>query len=72
MPSRKIKCSFKDCKSAAQRIIGECDFCSGHYCGSHRLLEDHKCDGLEDCKKESYERNAERLNSERTVAIKGV
>ncbi|KAH7085302.1 ubiquitin-related domain-containing protein [Paraphoma chrysanthemicola] len=72
MPPKKIRCSFKLCKDAAQRIVGDCGFCSGHYCGKHRLLEDHKCEGLEDCKKESHERNAERLNSERTVAIKGV
>lgn len=72
MPPKKIRCSFKDCKDAAQRIVGDCGFCSGHFCGKHRLLEDHKCEGLEDCKKESHERNAERLNSERTVAIKGV
>lgn len=72
MPPRKLKCSFKDCRGAAQRIVGDCSFCDGHYCGNHRLLEDHKCDGLEDCKKESHERNAERLNSERTVAIKGI
>ncbi|KAF2007979.1 AN1-type zinc finger protein-like protein [Amniculicola lignicola CBS 123094] len=72
MPPKKIRCSFKQCRDAAQRIVGDCGFCDGHYCGKHRLLEDHKCEGLEDCKKESHERNAERLNSERTVAIKGV
>jgi hypothetical protein len=72
MPPKKVRCSFKDCKDAAQRIVGDCGFCSGHFCGKHRLLEDHKCEGLEDCKKESHDRNAERLNSERTVAIKGV
>jgi len=72
MPPKKIRCNFKDCRDAAQRIVGDCSFCSGHFCGKHRLLEDHKCEGLEDCKKESYERNAEKLNSERTVAIKGV
>jgi hypothetical protein len=48
MPPKKIKCSYKDCKEGAQRIIGDCGFCKGHYCGKHRLLEDHKCDGLED------------------------
>ncbi|KAF2657818.1 hypothetical protein K491DRAFT_676939 [Lophiostoma macrostomum CBS 122681] len=69
---KKIRCSFKACKDAAQRIVGDCGFCSGHFCGKHRLLEDHKCEGLEDCKKESHERNADKLNSERTVAIKGV
>ncbi|KAF2444396.1 hypothetical protein P171DRAFT_31955 [Karstenula rhodostoma CBS 690.94] len=72
MPPKKIRCSFKECKDAAQRIVGDCGFCSGHFCGKHRLLEDHKCEGLEDCKKESHERNATKLNSERTVAIKGV
>ncbi|KAF2196184.1 AN1-type zinc finger protein [Delitschia confertaspora ATCC 74209] len=72
MPPKKIRCSFKECKDAAQRIVGDCGFCSGHFCGKHRLLEDHKCEGLEDCKKESHERNADKLNSERTVAIKGV
>ncbi|KAF2018349.1 ubiquitin-like protein [Aaosphaeria arxii CBS 175.79] len=72
MPPKKIRCSFKDCKDRAQPIVGDCGFCTGHYCGKHRLLEDHKCDGLEDCKKESHERNADKLNSERTVAIRGV
>ena len=48
MPPKKIKCSYKDCKEGAQRIIGDCGFCNGRYCGKHRLLEDHKCDGLED------------------------
>lgn len=48
MPPKKIKCTYKDCREGAQRIIGDCGFCNGHYCGKHRLLEDHKCDGLED------------------------
>jgi len=72
MPPKKIRCNFKTCKDAAQRIVGDCGFCQGHFCGKHRLLEDHKCEGLEDCKKESYERNAERLQAERTVVVKGV
>lgn len=72
MPPKKIRCSFKDCKDSAQRIVGDCGFCSGHFCGKHRMLEDHKCEGLENCKKESHERNANKLNSERTVAIKGI
>lgn len=72
MPPKKIRCSFKQCKDAAQRIVGDCGFCDGHFCGKHRLLEDHMCNGLEDCKKESHERNKERLEAERTVAIRGV
>ncbi|KAI5923047.1 hypothetical protein F4810DRAFT_710807 [Camillea tinctor] len=48
MPPVKPRCTFKQCRSAAQRIIGDCGFCDGHYCAKHRLLEDHKCTGLED------------------------
>ena len=48
MPPKKQRCTFKDCKDGAQRIVGDCGFCGGHFCGKHRLLEDHKCDGLED------------------------
>jgi predicted nucleic acid binding AN1-type Zn finger protein len=72
MPPKKIRCSAKDCKDRAQPIVGDCGFCPGHFCSKHRQLESHKCEGLEDCKKESHERNADKLNSERTVAIKGV
>ncbi|MCJ1374410.1 hypothetical protein MMC20_005642 [Loxospora ochrophaea] len=72
MPPKKIRCTFKDCKEAAQRIVGDCGFCSGHFCGKHRMLEDHKCSGLENCKKESHERNADKLNSERTLVVKGI
>ena len=103
MPTKKQRCTFKECKDPAQRIVGDCGFCSGHFCGKHRLLEDHKCAGLEDvcrlqptpphhpsskeeknvadphsllsrsqCKKESHDANANKLNSERTTVIKGV
>jgi len=72
MAGKKTKCSFKDCRDAAQRIAGDCAFCQGHFCGKHRLLEDHKCDGLEDCKKEAHAQNAAQLEAERTHVIKGV
>jgi hypothetical protein len=69
---KKIRCQAKDCKDAAQRIVGDCGFCSGHFCGKHRMLESHACTGLEACKDEEKQRNRERLESERTVAIKGI
>ncbi|KAI8633934.1 hypothetical protein F5Y19DRAFT_257909 [Xylariaceae sp. FL1651] len=68
----KPRCTFKECRTAAQRIVGDCGFCDGHFCAKHRLLEDHKCTGLEDCKKESHERNAAQLEAERTQVIRGV
>ena len=48
MAPKKIRCNAKDCKEPAQRIVGDCSFCKGQFCGNHRLLEDHKCSGLED------------------------
>ncbi|KEY67077.1 hypothetical protein S40285_03854 [Stachybotrys chlorohalonatus IBT 40285] len=72
MAPKRIRCNAKECREPAQRIIGDCGFCSGHFCGKHRLLEDHKCTGLEDCKKQSHARNAAQLESERTQVIRGV
>ncbi|QIX00234.1 hypothetical protein AMS68_005751 [Peltaster fructicola] len=69
---KKVRCTHKDCKDAAQRIVGDCGFCTGHFCGKHRMLESHNCTGLEDCKAQDKERNKEKLESERTVAIKGI
>lgn len=52
MPPRKVRCGAKDggiqCREGVARIMGECGFCGGCFCGKHRLLEDHKCAGLED------------------------
>lgn len=45
---KKLRCNAKECREPAQRIVGDCTFCNGHFCGKHRLLEDHKCSGLED------------------------
>ncbi|RDI78569.1 Ribonuclease [Venturia inaequalis] len=75
--AKKPTCNYKKdtpdaCKGKLQPIVGDCGFCNGHFCSKHRLLESHNCTGLEDCKKESHERNADKLNSERTVAIKGI
>ncbi|KAL6415172.1 hypothetical protein AUP68_01718 [Ilyonectria robusta] len=48
MPPKRIRCTASQCREPAQRIVGDCTFCQGHFCGKHRLLEDHKCTGLED------------------------
>ncbi|KAK9467148.1 ubiquitin-related domain-containing protein [Lipomyces arxii] len=68
--SSKKRCSLKSCTSAPLRIVGDCSFCEGHFCAKHRLLEDHKCTGLQDCKQQLHERNALKLQQEQTVASK--
>lgn len=97
MPPKKIRCTVAACGAQAQRIVGDCDFCQGHFCGKHRLLEDHSCSGLEDvrkkkkpesnvptqrlavanhnvqrrqCKKQSHQRLAAQLESEKTTVVK--
>ncbi|ODV88251.1 hypothetical protein CANARDRAFT_26405 [[Candida] arabinofermentans NRRL YB-2248] len=64
------KCTFKSCNSTPLRMVGDCSFCNGKFCSKHRLLESHNCDGLQNCKDKSYERNALKLQSEQTVASK--
>ncbi|KAK4211629.1 hypothetical protein QBC37DRAFT_289763 [Rhypophila decipiens] len=59
MPPKRIRCSFNECKLAAQRISGDCAFCNGHYCSNHRLLEDHKCQNLEDVSSAAEDPNTE-------------
>ncbi|EGS18658.1 uncharacterized protein CTHT_0052640 [Thermochaetoides thermophila DSM 1495] len=66
----KVRCSFPECKAAARPIVGDCAFCKGKFCSTHRLLEDHNCRNLEDCKREAHEQNAMQLNKERTQVIK--
>ncbi|KAJ6257972.1 Ubiquitin [Drechslerella dactyloides] len=44
----KPRCTFEGCTAFQQRIIGDCSFCNGHFCGKHRLLESHHCPNLED------------------------
>ncbi|KAK9379423.1 ubiquitin-related domain-containing protein [Kockiozyma suomiensis] len=68
-PSKK-RCSFKTCSSTPLRIVGDCSFCDGHFCAKHRLLEDHKCTGLQNCKQQLHDRNAVKLQQEQTVASK--
>lgn len=29
------------CDKAAVRVVGECGYCGGHFCGGHRLPEQH-------------------------------
>lgn len=66
----KNRCSYGSCHSPALRLTGECQFCKGHFCSKHRLLEKHHCKGLKTCKDKCFERNALKLRNERTVTSK--
>ncbi|KAF8078051.1 hypothetical protein FPV67DRAFT_1463924 [Lyophyllum atratum] len=74
MPAKK-RCQFQigtdeQCNSAALRIVGQCPHCRAQFCGTHRLPEHHSCTNLEDCRQQAFDRNKNKLESERTVASK--
>lgn len=67
---KKKRCSFKGCSSAPLRMVGDCSFCDGKFCSTHRLLEQHNCSGLQSCKDQLHEQNASKLHREQTQANK--
>lgn len=70
--SNRPRCSKEGCKAPAQPIVGDCGFCQKRFCGKHRMLESHNCEGLEDARKADKDRNAAKLEGERTVMLRGL
>ncbi|KAJ9614333.1 hypothetical protein H2200_002469 [Cladophialophora chaetospira] len=70
--SNKPRCSKDACKAPAQPIVGDCGFCQKRFCGKHRMLESHNCEGLADARKADKDRNAAKLEGERTVMLRGL
>lgn len=56
-----VKCQCNGCTHKAVLLVGDCKYCSGHYCGSHRLPEDHHCSGMDECRKRHFEKNKKTL-----------
>ncbi|AJU02759.1 hypothetical protein H811_YJM1400O00222 [Saccharomyces cerevisiae YJM1400] len=67
---KKNACYFDTCSNAASKFIGDCNFCKGHFCSKHRLMENHACNGLTSCKEQLHQRNADKLEAEQTKAPK--
>lgn len=70
--SRKPRCTKDGCNALAQPIVGDCGFCQKRFCGKHRMLESHNCEGLEDARQADKQRNAAKLEGERTVMLRGL
>ena len=70
--SRKPRCSKDACNAPAQPIVGDCGFCTKRFCGKHRMLESHNCEGLADARQADKDRNTARLEGERTVMLRGL
>lgn len=67
---RRKRCSFAACTSAPLRGVGDCTNCNGQFCSRHRLMEQHRCEGLSGCRQQLRERNAVKLQEQQTVAHK--
>jgi len=64
------KCAFPGCIKRSVVIIGDCKFCNEKFCSSHRLVEDHLCPATASCRQASFDKNANKLLSEKCVAQK--
>lgn len=69
---RKPRCSKDACNAPAQPIVGDCGFCQKRFCGKHRMLESHNCEGLADARQAEKDRNTAKLEGERTVMLRGL
>lgn len=63
------KCQNIDCNNKVILIVGDCKWCSKKFCGTHRLPEEHLCEGLKDMKDSKFSINAKKLMNEKCVAI---
>ena len=63
----KKRCQRNECTAPALRGL-DCSLCAGSYCAKHRLLEQHNCAGLANCKEELRKANQAKLEKERCVA----
>ncbi|KPI43665.1 AN1-type zinc finger protein TMC1 [Cyphellophora attinorum] len=70
--SRKPRCSKDGCNAPAQPIVGDCGYCAKRFCGKHRMLESHTCEGLADARQADKDRNTAKLEGERTVMLRGL
>jgi predicted nucleic acid binding AN1-type Zn finger protein len=63
----KGRCGVEECKKRPVLVVGDCKYCSGHFCADHRLPEDHACTGMDKCKTRSFQANESKLMHEKCV-----
>lgn len=65
--AKKARCAAPGCHSMPLRMVGDCNGCKSSFCAQHRLMENHHCVGLQQCKESAHLRNATKLNKESTM-----
>ena len=64
------RCQYPTCNKKAILIVGDCCWCKSSFCHTHRLPESHQCINYSDCKKNSFDRNAELVGNMKCVSSK--
>lgn len=64
---KRARCAMLKCSSAPLRMVGDCSGCHSSFCAQHRLMENHHCVGLQQCKDSAHMRNAVKLKQESTI-----
>jgi predicted nucleic acid binding AN1-type Zn finger protein len=57
------RCRLEGCRARPALLSGECRWCTGAFCGNHRLPEDHACPEYSTCRQQAADHNAKRLQS---------
>tara|TARA_B100001094_G_C17855399_1_gene634753 strand:+ start:69 stop:389 length:321 start_codon:yes stop_codon:yes gene_type:complete len=60
--NKKPKCNVEGCKGRIVALVGHCKWCNLDFCQEHRIPEAHMCIKIDDCKKDSFDKN-QQLNS---------
>jgi len=67
---KKTKCAFGEYSKRVVLITGDCRFCQNHFCGFHRLPEDHACQDMDSCRQAAFDKNKDKLMNEKCVSQK--
>jgi len=62
-----MSCDLSNCNRKKALIIGDCKYCELQFCSTHRLPESHDCVGLHKCKKLQFDKNKNKLLSEKLI-----
>ena len=66
----KHHCSLNCCNNKVVKVLGDCRWCNLSFCSEHRLPETHHCPNYEDCRKNSFNKNAKLVGEMKCVSSK--
>jgi len=67
--SSKI-CPMENCNNKIHELLGNCKWCSNCYCTEHRIPEAHFCVKIQDCRQNSFNKNALDVGAMKCIAPK--